>query len=275
MIAEDGIIELEVGGRTAQMRFLRETTAACPALSRMAFLGQMSCGMAHDINNLLSVISGNLGYFELDTDLSDNRAFGESRGQILRDISKAVESIASLCRRIQSLGSQKNEVTVVRVTDAVEDSLAFLKFNLKSIRKSGLNLEIKNLVPGEFHCLAIPAELMACTLNIVKNALEHGFRGRDSGVILIEAFAKDNFIRLDISNDGQVIPTDISEILLKRPLSIGCNTGIGLFTAAERLRSFGSWMTFSSEPDLTVFSIYLVDANAKYSTICEVNKSPE
>jgi signal transduction histidine kinase len=101
-------------------------------------------------------------------------------------------------------------------------------------------------------------------LNILKNAIEHGFQGKDRGTILLDAYREDGLIRIDIANNGNMIPPTVSESLLRRPLTSECNNGIGLFTAMERLRSFGSWLTFSSEPGLTTFSITLIEAQTRH-----------
>jgi len=264
MIAEDGVIELELGGRTAYLRFLRQTTAACPALSRMILLGQLSAGMAHDINNMLTVISGNLEMLAHERDHGgDENSCGSAR-DVIGEMSEAVKNIAALCRRIQSMGSQKTDVSVIRVSDAAADSLALLRFTLKSAKERGLEVAIDNRIPEDIWCMAISAELQSCMLNILKNAVEHGFRGKDRGVILMDASKEEGLVRLDISNDGHIISPAVSESLLKRPLASECNNGIGLFSAAERLRSFGSWITFSSEPGMTTFSITLIEAHARH-----------
>lgn len=264
MIAEDGVIELELGGRTAYLRFLRQTTAACPALSRMILLGQLSAGMAHDINNMLSVIQGNLGILEHERCLCGAENAGGSARDIFGEISDAVNNIAALCRRIQSLGSLKSEVSAIRVSDAAADSLALLRFTLISAKERGLEVAVDNRIPEDIWCMAVSAELQSCMLNILKNAVEHGFRGKDSGVILLDACKEEGLVRLDISNDGHMISPAVSESLLRRPLASECNNGIGLFSAAERLRSFGSWLTFSSEPGMTTFSITLIEAYARH-----------
>jgi signal transduction histidine kinase len=263
MIAEDGIIELELGGRMAYMRFLRQTAAPSPALAKMVLLGQLSFGTVHDINNLLTAISGNIGILEHDGYLADVR-YGDRSRDILKEMSKAVSGIAALCRRIQTLGSQKDIVTAVSISDAVNDSLVLLRFFMSSAKDRGLDVSIENRVPDGLWGMAMPAELQSCILNILKNAIEHGFCGKEAGRILLDAIREGGYIRLDIANDGHMIPKTVSETLLRHPLTSECNNGIGLFSASERLRSFGGYLTFSSEPERTVFSISVTEALTRH-----------
>lgn len=142
----------------------------------------------------------------------------------------------------------------VRMADAISDSMALLKPVITSAW--GIRLEIDD-VHGVW-CMAVPAELQSCIINIVKNAVEHGFRGRSSGTIIISTGSSGGMQYLCISNDGAQIPEGIAADLLKAPLRSSCNNGIGLYVAAQSLRSFGADLEFESGPEKTTFTIWLL-----------------
>lgn len=75
MEAQRAVLEQEIRSRTRELReqkeqletavrYLRETQAHLIHSEKMASLGQLTAGIAHEINNPLSFIDGNLNYFE-------------------------------------------------------------------------------------------------------------------------------------------------------------------------------------------------------------------
>ncbi len=253
MIAQEGIIELDVGGRTAYLRFLRHDAAAPPALVRMAMLGQISAGVVHDINNMLAAIMGVAAFLEHDSLAPDEPKKREIIAKAVEELEQAAGNISSICRRVLCLSSQKDEIVPVNISAAVDDSLSLLK----SFLSSYWSVRVENDVPEELYCMAVPAELQSCIMNILKNAIEHGFRNRLSGNISIRASSSEEFITISITNDGEQIPDEIAARLLKVPLALSCNNGIGLYTAAQRLRNFGAELDFESSPEQTTFRISL------------------
>jgi len=258
--AEDAI-ELQIGDRSAQLRFLGKTASpAFAALERMAMVGEVSAGIAHDINSLLVVITTGLSMAERDCSVPQNE---QSRGRLLTafgEMKAASQNISAICRRIQAFASLKDEIQVLNLNRIVEDSLAMVK-NI-SVRGGGTGpmLSFENKVDYGVWCKAIPAELQSCIINIINNAIRHGFKDRQSGTVTVEANKSEGTIRLDISNDGAPIPPEVQEDLFRHPLRTSCDYGLGLYTAARRLDTFGAHMTFVSAPDKTTFTIFLQDA---------------
>lgn len=261
MTAEDGIMELEVGGRTAQIRFLRQSAAASPALMRFALLGQIVPGIMHDINNLLVSINGNAGFMRYEK-FPFGDGMDEARDEQLREIMKAADAIASICRRVQSFSSRKHELSIIRVSDAVQDSLMLGRPFINEALHAGKTITVESSIDSDLWCMADLAELQSCMVNVIKNAMEHGFDGLNEGRLVINAEKGEGLVSLNISNNGNMIPETVAANLLRRPVSDDCNSGIGLYTAAERLRSFGAWMTFTSGEEWTTFSITMLEARA-------------
>ena len=114
MVAEDGAIELEVGGRRAYLRFLRRDMAPPPAMARMATLGEVTAGAAHDINNLLS---GIIGYIDMlqGVQVRGQEYPAETFAGTLAEMERHAHTIARICGRMQRFGVQKSEVVPVEL----------------------------------------------------------------------------------------------------------------------------------------------------------------
>lgn len=235
---------------------LRVERADDPLFSRslsdrkLLMLGAATSGIAHDINNMLSALSG---YVEL-ADGAENAA---SRHEHLGNVSKVVRLLAEICNRVLRLGSLKEEVVPLNLKQVVGDVISLSKHLLNKSWRDTRVIHIDDNVDGALYCNAILPELQACLMNIILNAIRHGFRERREGTITFNSTAGGGRVLLDVANDGMPVPEDIREELLKRPLSAFCDNGYGLYTAAQGLRRFGGDLAFSSNDEKTTFTLSL------------------
>ncbi|HAX92916.1 MAG TPA: hypothetical protein DCY25_03030 [Bacteroidales bacterium] len=221
-----------------------------------------AAGIAHDLNNVLTIISG---YAEmLRDDLADNESFKANAERIL----SAVDRAKSLTGKLLESGNSPAEIkTVVNLNDVIAETLGFLRPSLPS--------EIR-LITG-FHTEAIPvytdpSELLRVFLNIIRNAVQS--MGAKGGTLSVQTSVREDGEEhaVDGSRSGRcgiVAITDtgcgMDPLTLKRIFEPyftsrydGTGTGIGLYVSGEIISGLGGTISVSSrENEGSVFTVRL------------------
>lgn len=121
-----------------------------------------AAGIAHDLNNVLAVISG---YAEmLRDDFAENESFKESAERILSAVARAKSLTEKLLVSGNSLAENK---TIVNLNDVVAETLDLFRPSLPE----GINL-ITGYCTEAIPVSADPSELLRVFLNIIRNAVQ-------------------------------------------------------------------------------------------------------
>ena len=225
-------------------------------LAKMALVGEVSVGLAHDFRNVLTAILGNLELFGGDMD--EGRALPYSRRtskELITEIRIAAEMGLSLCGRIEDLGSTKRKPRTENLVSMVESAIALLKNRLKQSAFMGRPIAIHNRVTETMLVNVISSEVQMAIMNILFNAFRYCGTNDKQGEITLDAYHTGGHYVLSIWNNGPPIPPKMQETLLKKPLASASVRGYGLYTAASNLRKFGCELTFTSDADGTLFQI--------------------
>lgn len=258
--AQPGIIELKVDGREASMHVEYSRATVDPAFEKSVLAGQLASGAAHDINNILTLVYSDLEYLKNIADNTSDPADRERLNNIVNDLDLASSNIKHLCRRMLALTSSKNELQAVSVTETIRDSLQLVNPLIKQAGDGRCRVSVVDNLDKEYVCVAVSSDLLACFTNILKNAIEHGFKDRKYGTITIEAQSIGGIIKVEVSNDGALIPAGVADDLFRRPIMSTNGNGIGLITAARLVKSFGGDIAAVSENGQTTFAIFLQEA---------------
>ena len=160
--------------------------------SRLATIGEMAAGIAHEINNPLT---GVIGFAQLlmKKDIPD-------------DIRKDVEIIYDGAHRVASVTS--NMLTFARqykgkrestdINDIIETTLAMRAYEMES---SNIKVNTK-LDPELPWTIADASQLQQVFLNIILNAETEMITAHGGGNLLVETERIDNAIRVSIKDDG-------------------------------------------------------------------------
>ncbi len=241
---------------TARKRMERQLQRA----DRLASLGQISAGIAHEINNPLGVI---LGYAQLLMRGTDKKT------QNYEDV-KTIERQAQNCKRIvedllKFARAADTRRTVVDVNQCLQDLVALLARQFES---ADITVET-HLHPDLPAVLGDTEKIKQVFMNLLVNA-KQAITG--SGWIGIEtATAMDSRqIRITISDSGVGIPEDLTDkvfdpFFTTKP--VGEGTGLGLSVSYGIIHDHGGTIEVKSEVGKgTVFTIHLP---------AQVNGSPE
>ena len=218
--------------------------------SKLKDLGQLSSSIAHDINNFLGGILGNVSLIELST--GDDEILA-----CCSEIKKAVSNTSDLTEALTSY-SKKNPVSkkVFGITDTLNDAINLIerdaRYNASLIR------EIDNVpMPVD----GVYSELTNIFLNILKNAYQ-AVDGKGEIVItgqvtevksslkLVKSrLSKGRYACIGISDNGKGIKPDVLKHIFEPFFTTKAEgTGLGLSSALKYLENNGGSLDIESSP---------------------------
>ncbi|MDD2271355.1 MAG: ATP-binding protein [Desulfuromonadaceae bacterium] len=222
---------------------LREETVR---LDRLASLGKLSAGIAHEVRNPLTGIS-----LLLD-DLHDKPGFNAEDKEML---SKALSEIERVERLISALLNYSSPVrTAFRDGDLTQILKDILLLMRRQAEKQGVELNVRYTDLPHFRF--DPEKIRQALINILKNALEVLDSG---GVITITTGCHDTTVTVTIHDNGPGIPQqDLPLIFEPYFTRKGAGTGLGL-SITQRIiaEHHGTLSVESNGPSGTTFRITL------------------
>jgi PAS domain S-box-containing protein len=218
--------------------------------AKMSALGQLVSGVAHELNNPLSVI---VGYGQL-------LLAREVPTAVLRPIELMVsqaDRMAKIVRNLLLFARQRPaERTTVAVNEVLEQTLA-LRINQLTV--SGIAVE-KKFARGLPPVLADPHQLEQVFLNLLLNAEQAMLEGKTGGrIILNTTVSRDGrMVHAEVIDDGPGIPHDALPHVFEPFFStkpVGSGTGLGLSVSYGIVEEHGGHLVVESRPGRTVFRL--------------------
>ena len=220
--------------------------------AKMSALGQLVSGVAHELNNPLSVI---VGYGQL-------LLAREVPTAVLRPIELMVsqaDRMAKIVRNLLLFARQRPaERTTVNANEVLEQTLA-LRINQLTV--SGIAVE-KKFARGLPPVLADPHQLEQVFLNLLLNAEQAMLEGKSGGrIILNTTVSRDGrMVHAEVIDDGPGIPQDALPHVFEPFFStkpVGSGTGLGLSVSYGIVEEHGGHLVVESRPGRTVFRLEL------------------
>jgi two-component system, cell cycle sensor histidine kinase and response regulator CckA len=229
---------------------------------KLEALGQLSGSVAHDFNNLISVI---IGYSELLT--ANPKSEGPMREHV-ETIRKAGERAASLTAQLLAFSRrQAVQPKVVNMNSLIRETQKILQ----QLAREDVEQRI-TLAPALGTIKADPGQMVQVIMNLVVNSRD---AMPDGGRLTIEtanvAFAErttiggivvpaDNYVRLSVSDTGMGMDAETQAQIFEpffTTKEAGKGTGLGLATVYGIVKKSGGYVFAESEIGKgTTFNIY-------------------
>jgi len=214
---------------------------------RLATVGRLAAGVAHEINNPLSSIKGFATYFkERYPDIPQDQQTATIMIQEVDRLNRVVGQLLEFARPVNM--SPKS----ISLKDLVDDSVRLIErqANEKQITVTTLNSAKVNEATVDPDCIN------QVLLNLYLNAIESMEAGGELGVELL-AQGEDSHIKIKVSDTGCGIrKEDLSRIFDPYFTTKSTGTGLGLAIAHNIMEAMGGKISIESRPGQgTAFSI--------------------
>ncbi len=268
LIALGGVVLIVIGGVLATRSMMNEMIsmerkkAASEEMalqeSKMAALGKMAAGIAHEINNPLAIIGENAGWIKdllKRVDVSKSGSFQEIAAAVNK-IEYHINRARTITHRLLGFARRMEPVTeILNINTVLDESVSFLE---NEARYRNIDVQA-DYAPDLPITASESAQLQQVFLNILNNAIDA--IGKDGEIHLKTRYlAKNNEIGIEIHDSGPGIPKEILNKIFDpffTTKEVGKGTGLGLsisYSIVEKLG--GRMMVTSEEGQGTTFIIY-------------------
>jgi two-component system NtrC family sensor kinase len=243
--------------------------------TRLAELGQMAAGFAHEINNPLQIMKSDHALIKtIFSSMKKNGELKESKDvrdleTTLDQLNRQIERCAKITQAILKFGRQSEPVA--KDTDLVAFMPEMTSMVAKKASVQGIRMK-EEIAEGTPLVRVDPSQLQQVLLNLFNNAIDaiterHGSQG---GELSIQAGpGKDGKVKIAVTDNGAGIsPENLKKVFTpffttKPP---GQGTGLGLSVCYGIVDSMGGTMEVESEKGVgTTFVVYLPAIGASHA----------
>lgn len=199
------------------MEALKSMQAELVRSEKMAGLGSLVAGVAHELNTPIGnavMVASTLadshrsfseamqGALKRSTLISFSGTVGESCQILTRNLERAAHLISSFKQvAVDQSSYQRRQFALSEVVEEISQALA------PSLRHSGTKLSVD--VPEGIMLDSYPGPLGQVLMNLINNAMVHGYGPDTSGPIFVRARQKDTtLVELSVSDEGKGIPAE-------------------------------------------------------------------
>jgi PAS domain S-box-containing protein len=209
---------------------------------RLAAMGAMIGGVAHELNNPLTSI---LGVSELLQDSETNETARKQLAMLQREARRAADIVQNLTYFSRPPAPGKSRINLTEVVERT------LNLHAYSLRKNSITVDfLKD--GGVPYALGDPHQLMQVFLNLIVNAEQAIREVRDKGTLRIRLGRGDNSVWVSFHDDGPGIPKENLQSIFdpfyttKRP---GRGTGLGLSICKSVMKEHAGSVEAANAPD--------------------------
>ncbi|WP_367989111.1 cache domain-containing protein [Vibrio sp. NTOU-M3] len=246
---EEKTAELEL-----HIQLLNQTRDKLVVNEKLAALGELTAGIAHEINNPTAVILGNVELMEFELGDDSSRVKDEIHA-ILGQIDR-IRNITRSLLQYSRQGGVQDEVTWQHVNPIIEESITLVKTGAKR-RNIEFVSELNAHTPVEFN----RHHLLQILVNLQMNGI-HAMQGAGRLTIRSEDWVEDGLEKgtvIHVKDEGCGIkPENLSRIFSPFYTTKREGTGLGLSVSQSLLSQTGGELVAESELGKgSRFSIYL------------------
>ena len=222
---------------------LRRTQAALTQSAKLASLGELSSGIAHELNQPLQAIMG------FSQELAEFEKLSPMATEFVQDIIHASKKMAEIIKSLRSFAREAGEErTETSMEHAVREAAKLMSH---SLTQKGIRLEIE-VAPQIPLVLANPIQLEQVFVNLISNArdaIESSHPGH--GLIRVRISGSQEAIEVLVSDDGCGMSEEIRSRIFDpffTTKEVGKGTGLGLSISYGILKKLGAAIEVHSEP---------------------------
>ncbi len=219
--------------------------------NKLASMGEMAAGIAHEINNPLTVIHSNNSLIRrmVEKDIIDPVKFEKitlkTREQVER-ITKIIRSLRNLSR-----GLANEDLEHFSIDQVLDESISLAK-----IRDTGRNVEF-HFESHNVYVFGNRGQIVQVILNLLNNSIDSIDKAENPWVKL-ELKQEQGFVELYVIDSGNGIPAEIIDkifVPMYTTKGVGKGTGLGLSLSRSFMEQNGGSIEYDSSKSNTCFKV--------------------
>lgn len=234
-----------------QLQELKEAQAQLIQSAKLASVGTLAAGVAHEVNNPIFAISGRA---ELLLDDPDRHLKTEKAKEYVSVIYEMSQRVSRIVRELLAFSRQDDTLAPHNLNDIVEKTLSLLEHDLVLA-----GIEVKREYRGDLPLvIGNSNQLQQVVMNLVLNAKDAMPGG---GSLTLGTRLEDGSVVLSCIDTGEGIPQDrLGHIFdaFYTTKEVGKGTGLGLYICQRVIREHGGRIAVKSTVRKgTTFTIFL------------------
>ncbi|QJB58267.1 PAS domain S-box protein [Pseudodesulfovibrio sp. zrk46] len=228
---------------------------------KMATLGEMATGVAHELNQPLTVIKSASNYFMKKVDQGQPIP-EETLGTLAREVDSYVDRATKIISHMREFGRQVDQGNeLVNVNESLNRAFTLLRKQFSS-RGIDTRWELAGNLPP---VMATPDQLEQVFINLFVNARDELEDKTESGVsdtatITVRTMREGNDIVIQVEDNGRGIPEDLVHKIFEPFFTtkrVGKGTGLGLSISYGLIKDFGGEIHAENQEQGARFTIKL------------------
>lgn len=212
---------------------------------KIATIGRIASGVLHELNNPLSAMKAYLDLYPQKILKAEDKE--SILNEFVSKVRKSFEKIMDLVANLTFFARKSSESEInINLNNLIKETLTFSGYDIK---RGGVNIEFElseniGLIRG------YKSEIEQAILNLLLNASD-ALQGRENPKIIIRTNADDNFVNVEVEDNGGGIPEDVQQYMFE-PFYTTKNdeksTGLGLTIVVNVMnKHMGGLKYFTSE----------------------------
>jgi PAS domain S-box-containing protein len=231
--------------------------------SKMATLGEMSAGVAHELNQPLNAIRIGSDLLKKMVNRGE-RIAPDLADKVSREISSQVERAANIINHLREFGrkSELDELEKVDINKPITDVFTVLGQQLK-LRQIKVELDLDENLPPVY---GVSNRLEQVFINLVMNArdaieemMEGGYQQEREGLLTIRTYEDTGRVVAVVRDNGIGMPEHVKEKIFEpfyTTKDVGRGTGLGLSISYGIIKDYEGTIEVESMPSSgTIFKI--------------------
>jgi signal transduction histidine kinase len=239
----------------ARQRELERTRNVAMGTARMAALGEMASGVAHEINNPLTVIRGTMAV--LQDQIQNNNLDAEKLMLATERVQRTLDRIAKIVRGLLGFARENSyEALESRpLLKVLEETHDLCRDRMKRLQ---IDFKIEGDLP-RFQIMDRGTQLSQVLLNLLNNSID-AIKELPEPWIHLQVQNKNSFVEISITDSGPGIPAETVEKIFQpfyTTKPVGEGTGLGLSISKGLIENLGGEITYDANSPHTRFILRL------------------
>lgn len=246
----------DISDRVKMQKEVDETRVTQVNAARLASLGEMAGGIAHEINNPMAIIRGQAEFLQRHV----NRLQEDQAEPLMKGLNKIVQTVDRITKIIRGLRAVSRDPSHDPMMDQdfveiIHDTLSLFEEKLKVG-------DIGFIFQGDQKRVIVscrPAEIAQVILNLMNNSYD-AIKGTKEPWIHLKIVTVNNKMIMSVSDSGKKIPAELADKIFEpfyTTKEVGKGTGLGLSISKNIIERHGGTLVLNKKAEHTTFEITL------------------